>query len=97
MPRTIAHYEALVKQQDKKSWNLFWRDLQRDEATPSCSEVNDLIKVTFGEVSPAIDLADGFLPDASKAQNNLGRLSCPFDALTRPSGHVKKNLRPFMN
>ena len=39
--------------------NLFWRDLQRDEVTRSCGEVNDLIKGPLGKVSPASDLADG--------------------------------------
>lgn len=75
-------------------WNLFWRDLQRDEVTLSCGEVNDLIKGPFGEVSPAIDLADGFLPWRRQSPETTSRrFSCPFDALTRPHGHVKKNVR----
>ena len=38
---------------------------------PSCGEANDLIKGPFGEDSPSADLADGYLPHASAAQNYI--------------------------
>ena len=76
---------------------MFWRDLQRDEVTPSCGEVNDLIKGPLGEVSQAIDLADGFFAlTPAKPRTTPRRFSCPFDALTGPHGHVKKNVRLYI-
>jgi hypothetical protein len=38
-------------------WNCFWRDLQRDEVTRSCGEVNRLIGRPFVETSLAVHLA----------------------------------------
>jgi hypothetical protein len=35
-------------------------------------------------------------PGASKAQNSPAAVFLPFDALTRPHGHVKKNVRLFI-
>jgi len=33
---------------------LFWRNLQHDEVTASCCEVNDLIERLFAEALPAV-------------------------------------------
>lgn len=35
---------------------LFWRDLQRDEAIRSCGEVNGVIEWPFSKALPAVDL-----------------------------------------
>jgi hypothetical protein len=43
-------------------WNLFWRNLEHDEVTGSCDEVNDLIEGLFAEALPAIDFAHCDLP-----------------------------------
>src|ERR1700730_17562071 len=70
-----------------RTWLEFvWRDLQRDEVTRSCGEVNELIKGLSAKFRHPSISRMVICPDASTAQNYIAAVSAPFDELGRQHG-----------
>jgi hypothetical protein len=69
-----------LKVLSRTGWNLLWRDLQRDEVTRSCGEVNDLIKGPFGEVKAQNYIARPLrrTQEAARSHSTCGSISTGF-------------------